>query len=143
MFLILDIIYKKSTIGLKNVGIFSGLNIFLSYLLENFLLILKASLNFLPKWITDEIVERLSTIEDVENMWDKLGLSAEKAGDAVDEAAKVILKNIEAINEIKLEIEHLKKIIQSDILMNSKIIASTVLSSSSFLTKDIEFDYVS
>ena len=47
--------------------------------------------------IWKDLVDSFDSIKDVENMWDKLGLSAEKAGDAVDEAAKVILKNIEAI----------------------------------------------
>ena len=46
------------------------------------------------------------------------------------------------INEIQLEIDNIKNNIQSDIVKNIKIIASTVLSSSSFITKDMEFDYV-
>ena len=51
-------------------------------------------------------------------------------------------KNIDRINEIQLEIDNIKNNIQSDIVKNIKIIASTVLSSSSFITKDMEFDYV-
>ncbi len=51
-------------------------------------------------------------------------------------------KNIDMINEIQLEIDNIKNNIQSDIVKNIKIIASTVLSSSSFITKDMEFDYV-
>ncbi len=51
-------------------------------------------------------------------------------------------KNKEAILEISAEIENIKSNIQNDILKNVNIIASTVLSSSSFLTRDMEFDYV-
>lgn len=50
--------------------------------------------------------------------------------------------NIDEINEIKKEIDDIKNNMQHDIVGGAKIIASTVLSSSSFLTKDIEFDYV-
>ncbi len=50
--------------------------------------------------------------------------------------------NIDEINEIKMEIDDIKNNMQHDIVGGAKIIASTVLSSSSFLTKDIEFDYV-
>ncbi len=57
--------------------------------------------------------------------------------------SKVIdCNNVDPINELKLEIENIKKNIQSDILEDTKIFASTVLSSSSFLTKNINFDYV-
>ncbi|WP_323735470.1 AAA domain-containing protein [Methanosphaera sp. ISO3-F5] len=52
------------------------------------------------------------------------------------------IDNTDRINELKLEIENIKKNIQSDILHTTKIFASTVLSSSSYLTKDIDFDYV-
>lgn len=50
--------------------------------------------------------------------------------------------NNNPINELKLEIDNIKKNIQNDILKGTKIFASTVLSSSSFLTKDLDFDYV-
>lgn len=50
--------------------------------------------------------------------------------------------NYEEINELKKEIDDIKNNIQHDIVQEAKIIASTVLSSSSFLTKNIEFDYV-
>ena len=50
--------------------------------------------------------------------------------------------NIDEINEIKKEIDDIKNNMQHDIVGGAKIFASTVLSSSSFLTKDIEFDYV-
>lgn len=50
--------------------------------------------------------------------------------------------NIGEINEIKQEILDIKNNMQRDIVHGAKIIASTVLSSSSFLTNDIEFDYV-
>lgn len=51
-------------------------------------------------------------------------------------------KNNERINEIKLEISSIKDNIKTDILSNTKIMASTIISSSSFITKDMEFDYV-
>ena len=50
--------------------------------------------------------------------------------------------NTDEKNELNLEIDNIKNNIQSDILKNIKIIASTVLSSSSFITKEIEFDYM-
>ncbi len=46
------------------------------------------------------------------------------------------------IKETQLEINEIKQNIETDILKNVSIIASTVLSSRSHLTKDIEFDYV-
>jgi len=50
--------------------------------------------------------------------------------------------NIDRISEVNKEIDDIKNNIQYDIVSGAKIIASTVLSSSGFLTKDIEFDYV-
>lgn len=46
------------------------------------------------------------------------------------------------IYELEVEIEKIKENIQSNLLKKIPIIASTVLSSSSYLTKNIEFDYV-
>lgn len=54
----------------------------------------------------------------------------------------ISIKASNSINELKLEIDSIKKNIQNDILNNTKIFASTVISSSSFITKDIDFDYV-
>lgn len=51
-------------------------------------------------------------------------------------------KNINRINELNMEKSKIKENIQSNLLKNIPIIASTVLSSSSYLTKDLEFDYV-
>lgn len=50
--------------------------------------------------------------------------------------------NIDEINEIKKEMDEIRNNIQHDIVDGAKIIASTVLSSSGFLTKGIAFDYV-
>lgn len=50
--------------------------------------------------------------------------------------------DMDKVNEIKREISEIRNNIQHDIVRDAKIIASTVLSSNSFLTKDIEFDYV-
>lgn len=109
-----------------------------------------------------EIVEREKRIEELQNVDSCQSISDGKSGGAfigrifrhifsieenenslnnyVGEVNKS--KNIERINEIKLEIDTIKNNIQSDICHKAKIIASTVLSSSSFLTKDLEFDYV-
>lgn len=51
-------------------------------------------------------------------------------------------QNMDRINEIKTEMDEIRNNIQHDIVNKAKIIASTVLSSSGFLTKNIEFDYV-
>lgn len=52
-------------------------------------------------------------------------------------------KNYEQkITELNSEIQEIKEAIQNKLLKTIPIIASTVLSSSSYLTKDIEFDYM-
>ncbi|WP_455644654.1 AAA domain-containing protein [Methanosphaera sp.] len=50
--------------------------------------------------------------------------------------------NIDKINELNVEIDKIKENIQSDLLRQVSIIASTVISSSNYLTNDIEFDYM-
>ncbi|OED29542.1 IGHMBP2 family helicase [Methanosphaera sp. WGK6] len=52
------------------------------------------------------------------------------------------IKNIDDINELNNEINKIKENIQSDLLRQVSIIASTVISSSNYLTRDIEFDYM-
>lgn len=52
------------------------------------------------------------------------------------------VNNIDEINEIKKQIDEIRNNIQYDIVNGAKIIASTVLSSSSFFTRNVEFDYV-
>lgn len=52
------------------------------------------------------------------------------------------IENDDTIKELNLEIENIKNNIQEDIIRNVKIMASTVLSSSNYLTKDLDFDYV-
>lgn len=56
---------------------------------------------------------------------------------------KLITSNIiEEISKNNDRIDEIKKIITMDVYQHAQIIASTVLSSSSALTKDMEFDYV-
>ncbi|RAP53312.1 MAG: hypothetical protein BZ138_01265 [Methanosphaera sp. rholeuAM270] len=51
-------------------------------------------------------------------------------------------ENKDLIHELNEEIESILENIQSDVLGNIRIFATTVLSSSGFLTKDLDFDYV-
>ena len=56
---------------------------------------------------------------------------------------KLITSNIiEEISNNNDRIDEIKKIITKDVYQQAQIVASTVLSSSSALTKDMEFDYV-
>ena len=86
--------------------------------------------NFGNENIIEKIFNRLFKSKENEISYDKFNICHNKC------------VNIDKINEIKHEIDDIKNNIQSDIVHGAKIIASTVLSSSSFLTKDIEFDYV-
>ncbi len=80
--------------------------------------------------ILSKIFSRIFQIKNIENTNDNLVRN------------EVNVDNTERLNELKLEVENIKQNIQYDILQTTKIFASTVLSSSSYLTKDIDFDYV-
>ena len=92
---------------------------------ENVLSVTSTKMSFLNR-----LFNRIFNNNENENMVNNYGVVPSKD------------HNIERINEIKSEISQIRNNIQYDIVNNAKIIASTVLSSSSFLTKDIEFDYV-
>lgn len=80
--------------------------------------------------IIDKLFSRLFKSKENESIYNKFDINHNKSVD------------IDEINEIKQEMDDIKNNIQSDIVHEAKILASTVLSSSGFLTKDIEFDYV-